>query len=85
MLVKKIDSYDIIIRFNSSISIPDDMIPKIGSRTDIWIYNFKNSEILENLPEKLPQLIYCPYPKESISNVNNIKNLPEIPLECIEN
>jgi hypothetical protein len=81
----KIDSYDIIIRFNSSISIPDDMIPKIGSRTDIWIYNFKNSEILENLPEKLPQLIYCPYPKESISNVNNIKNLPEIPLECIEN
>lgn len=81
----KIDSYDIIIRFNSSISIPNDMISKIGSRTDVWIYNFKNSEILENLPENLPQLIYCPYPKESINNVNNIKNLPEIPLECIEN
>ena len=79
----KIDSHDIIIRFNSSISIPTDMSPKIGSRTDIWIYNFKNSEILENLPDKLPQLIFCPYPKETINT--NMKNLPEIPLECIEN
>jgi hypothetical protein len=81
----KIDSYDVIIRFNSSISIPTDMNSKIGSRTDIWIYNFKNSEILENLPDKLPQLIFCPYPKETINNANNMKNLPEIPLECIEN
>ena len=80
-----IDSHDIIIRFNSSISIPNNMNSKIGSRTDIWIYNFKNTEILDSLPEKLPQLIFCPYPKESISNVNDIKNLPEIPLECIEN
>ena len=79
----KIGSHDIIIRFNSSISIPTDMNPKIGSRTDIWIYNFKNSEILENLPDKLPQLIFCPYPKETINT--NMKNLPEIPLECIEN
>jgi len=79
----KIDSYDVIIRFNSSISIPTVMNSKIGSRTDIWIYNFKNSEILENLPEKLPQLIFCPYPKETINS--NINNLPEIPLECIEN
>ena len=79
----KIDSYDVIIRFNSSISIPNVMNSKIGSRTDIWIYNFKNSEILENLPEKLPQLIFCPYPKETINA--NINNLPEIPLECIEN
>jgi hypothetical protein len=79
----KIDSYDVIIRFNSSISIPAAMNSKIGSRTDIWIYNFKNSEILENLPDKLPQLIFCPYPKETINS--NINNLPEIPLECIEN
>jgi hypothetical protein len=81
----KIDACDIIIRFNASISIPSEMTNKIGSRTDIWIYNFKNSEILSSLPDKLPQLIFCPYPKDSISNMDNLKNLPEIPLECIEN
>lgn len=80
----KIDSYDIIIRFNSCVSIEPSMISKIGSRTDIWIYNFKNTDILNNLPEKLPQLIFCPYPKELIKNTD-IKNLPEIPFECIEN
>ena len=81
----KIDGCDVIIRFNASISIPSDMTTKIGSRTDVWIYNFKDTEILENLPEKLPQLIFCPYPKESITKLDNLKNLPEIPLECIEN
>jgi hypothetical protein len=81
----KIDSHDIVIRFNASISIATDMITKIGSRTDVWIYNFKNTQILENLPEKLPQLIYCPYPKDTIEKAENLKNLPEIPLECIEN
>lgn len=81
----KIDACDIIIRFNGSISIPAEMTDKIGSRTDVWIYNFKNSDILSNLPVKLPKLIFCPYPKESISNADNLKNLPEIPLECIEN
>ena len=81
----KIDTYDIIIRFNASISIEQSMTSKIGSRTDVWIYNFKNTEILDNLPEKLPQLIFCPYPKESIKDSDYIKNLPEIPLECIEN
>ena len=81
----KIDACDIIIRFNGSISIPAEMTGKIGSRTDVWIYNFKNTEILANLPDKLPQLIFCPYPKESITNYDNIKNLPEVPLECIEN
>jgi len=81
----QIDSYDIIIRFNASISIDPSFISKVGSRTDIWIYNFKNTELLDNLPEKLPQLIFCPYPKESINNFDNLKNLPEIPLECIEN
>jgi len=82
---EKIDSYDVVIRFNSSINIPSYMTSKIGSRTDIWIYNFKNTDILSNLPEKLPQLIFCPYPKESISNLENLQNLPEIHLECIEN
>ena len=62
----KIDGCDVIIRFNASISIPSDMTTKIGSRTDVWIYNFKDTEILENLPEKLPQLIFCPYPKEFV-------------------
>jgi hypothetical protein len=81
----KIDSYDIIIRFNSSIVIEKSMTSKIGSRTDVWIYNFKNIDILENLPEKLPKLIFCPYPKELIKNTDNINNLPEIPFECIEN
>jgi hypothetical protein len=81
----KIDSYDIVIRFNASISIDSSMTSKIGNRTDVWIYNFKNINILSNLPEKLPQLIFCPYPKESIKNSDNIKNLPEIPIEFIEN
>jgi hypothetical protein len=81
----KIDAFDIIIRFNKSISIPENMISKIGSRTDIWIYNFKNSDIMENLPDKLPQLIFCPYPQEYIKNTDNLKNIPEIPLEFIEN
>ena len=81
----KIDAYDIIIRFNGSISIPAEITDKIGSRTDVWIYNFKNSDILANLPVKLPKLIFCPYPKESIIKSDNLKNLPEIPLECIEN
>ena len=81
----QIDSYDVIIRFNASIHIEQSMFSKIGSRTDVWIYNFKNTNILDNLPEKLPQLIFCPYPKESLKNTDNIKNLPEIPLECIDN
>ena len=81
----KIDAYDVIIRLNSSIVIPSEMISKIGSRTDVWIYNFKTPAILDNLPEKLPQLIFCPYPKEMISADKDLKNLPEIPLECIEN
>jgi len=81
----KIDSYDIVIRFNSSISINPTMTSKIGSRTDIWIYNFKNPDILENLPDKLPQLIFCPYPKDMITKTETLKNLPEIPMECIEN
>ena len=81
----KIDACDIIIRLNSSITIDPEMISKIGSRTDVWIYNFKTPSILDNLPEKLPQLIFCPYPKEMISEEKNFKNLPEIPLECIEN
>lgn len=82
---EKIDSYDIIIRFNTSISIPSNMISKIGSRTDIWIYNFKNDVSLDNLPDKLPQLIYYPYPKETITNIDDLKKMPEIPFECIDN
>jgi hypothetical protein len=81
----KIDSYDIILRFNNSISIPSNMISKIGSRTDVWIYNFKNEISLDNLPDKLPQLIFYPYPRESIINIDNLKNMPEIPFECIDN
>jgi hypothetical protein len=81
----KIDSYDIIIRFNTSISIPSNMISKIGSRTDVWIYNFKNEVDLDNLPDILPQLIFYPYPKELITNIDNLKKMPEIPFECIDN
>jgi len=81
----KIDACDIIIRFNASIYIPAEMSPKIGSRTDVWIYNFKNSDILSSLPDKLPQLIFCPYPKETIIKADGLKNLPEVPFECIEN
>ena len=83
----KIDACDVVIRFNSNINIPSHMTSKIGNRTDVWIYNFKSPTVLENLSDKLPQLIFCPYPKESIStsSADNMKNFPEIPLECIEN
>ena len=81
----KIDAMDIVIRFNESISISPNMTNKIGNRTDVWIYNFKNTDILDNLPDKLPQLIFCPYPKDMITKTDNMKKLPEIPLECIEN
>jgi len=81
----KIDEYDVIIRLNSNIIIDPAMISKIGSRTDVWIYNFKTPAILDSLPEKLPKLIFCPYPKEMISAEKDFKNLPKIPLECIEN
>lgn len=81
---KKINNHDIIIRFNSSI-IPNLQLNKfIGDRTDVWVYNFKNIDILNNLPEKLPQLLFCPYPKEIIDNYQ-IKDFPNCPIEFIEN
>jgi len=77
-----IENYDIVIRFNSSI-IPQH-VEKLGKRTDVWIYNFKNIDILDKLPKKLPQLIFCPYPKEKIDSYQINKPMPNCPIEFIE-
>lgn len=83
---ERINNFDIIIRFNSSI-IPNDNYSKyIGDRTDIWIYNFKNLDTLNKLPSKLPELLFCPYPQDIIHNYQISSNmLPNCPIEFIEN
>ena len=81
---EELEKYDIIIRFNSGINVDTKLFPFIGQKTDIWIYNFKDISILDNLPEKLPKLIFCPYPKEVIDNYNINKPMPNCPIEFIE-
>lgn len=80
----KIEEYDIIIRFNDGI-IPDkSMARNIGRRTDVWIYNFKDVSILNNLPDKMPKLIFCPYPKEVIDGYQINSQMPNCQIEFIE-
>ena len=64
----KIDNYDIVIRFNKGIISNHAFTNNVGRKTDIWIYNFKDPSILEMLPKDLPQLLFCPYPKEKIDS-----------------
>jgi len=81
---ESINNYDIIIRFNSSIIIPSHMTQHVGNRTDIWIYNFKDPSLLQKLPNKLPKLIFCPYPKETIDSYNLSQEMPQCPIEFID-
>ena len=70
-----IDKQDVVIRFNSGIIQNQKYAGNIGTRTDIWIYNFKNLEILDKITE-FPKFIFCPYPKMMIDSYDIDKKIP---------
>ena len=78
-----IDSFDIVIRFNSSIMLNNNLRSNIGSKTDVWAYNFKDISLIDKV-KNLPQLIFCPYPQTTINNYNINKQMPKCPIEFIE-
>jgi len=79
-----LDKYDVVIRFNGSIISNQNFENHVGSRTDVWIYNFKDIALLDNLSNKLPKMIFCPYPKKIVDGYNINKQLPECEIEFIE-
>lgn len=81
---ESIDNYDVVIRFNGGINSVNHFYNNIGRKTDIWFYNFKDLSVLDNLPEKMPKLLFCPYPKEMIDGYGINKSLPNCPIEFIE-
>lgn len=79
-----IDKHDVVIRFNSGIIKNQKYAGNIGTRTDIWIYNFKNLEILDKITE-FPKFIFCPYPKMMIDSYDIDKKIPcDCNIEFIE-
>lgn len=79
-----IDKQDVVIRFNSGIIQNQKIAGNIGTRTDIWIYNFKNLEILDKITE-FPKFIFCPYPKMMIDSYDIDKKIPcDCNIEFIE-
>ena len=79
-----IDKHDIVIRFNSGIIQNQKYAGNVGTRTDIWIYNFKNLEILDKITE-FPKFIFCPYPKTMIDSYDIDKKIPcDCNIEFIE-
>jgi hypothetical protein len=79
-----IDKQDVVIRFNSGIIQNQKYAGNIGTRTDIWIYNFKNLEILDKITE-FPKFIFCPYPKMMIDSYDIDKKIPcDCNIEFIE-
>ncbi len=79
-----IDRHDVVIRFNSGIIQNQKYAGNIGTRTDIWIYNFKNLEILDKITE-FPKFIFCPYPKMMIDSYDIDKKIPcDCNIEFIE-
>ena len=79
-----IDKHDVVIRFNSGIIQNQKYAGNVGIRTDIWIYNFKNLEILDKLTE-FPKFIFCPYPKMMIDSYDIDKKIPcDCNIEFIE-
>lgn len=79
-----IDKHDVVIRFNSGIIQNQKYAGNIGTRTDIWIYNFKNLEILDKITE-FPKFIFCPYPKMMIDSYDIDKKIPcDCNIEFIE-
>lgn len=79
-----IDKSDIVIRFNNSIIPNQNFYRNVGTKTDIWIYNFKDESILDKLPNKMPKLLFCPYPKKMIEDYQINKNMPDCPIEFID-
>jgi hypothetical protein len=79
-----IDKHDVVIRFNSGIIQNQKYAENVGVRTDIWIYNFKNLEILDKITE-FPKFIFCPYPKMMIDSYDIDKKIPcDCNIEFIE-
>lgn len=79
-----IDKHDVVIRFNSGIIKNQKYAGNVGMRTDIWIYNFKNLEILDKITE-FPKFIFCPYPKMMIDSYDIDKKIPcDCNIEFIE-
>jgi hypothetical protein len=79
-----IDKHDVVIRFNSGIIQNQKYAGNVGTRTDIWIYNFKNLEILDKITE-FPKFIFCPYPKIMIDSYDIDKKIPcDCNIEFIE-
>ena len=79
-----IDKHDVVIRFNSGIIKNQKYAGNVGTRTDIWIYNFKNLEILDKITE-FPKFIFCPYPKMMIDSYHIDKKIPcDCNIEFIE-
>ena len=79
-----IDKHDVVIRFNSGIIKNHKYAGNVGTRTDIWIYNFKNLEILDKITE-FPKFIFCPYPKMMIDSYDIDKKIPcDCNIEFIE-
>ena len=79
-----IDKHDVVIRFNSGIIKNQKYVGNVGTRTDIWIYNFKNLEILDKITE-FPKFIFCPYPKMMIDSYDIDKKIPcDCNIEFIE-
>jgi hypothetical protein len=79
-----IDKQDVVIRFNSGILHNEKYSGYIGTRTDIWIYNFKNLEILDKITS-FPKFIFCPYPKTMIDSYAIDKKIPgDCNIEFIE-
>lgn len=82
--VDHIDKHDVVIRFNSGIIQNQKYAGNVGTRTDIWIYNFKNLEILDKITE-FPKFIFCPYPKMMIDSYDIDKKIPcDCNIEFIE-
>ncbi len=79
-----IDKHEVIIRFNSGIIKNQKYAENVGTRTDIWIYNFKNLELLDKITV-FPKFIFCPYPKMMIDSYNIDKKIPcDCNIEFIE-
>jgi len=79
-----IDKQDVVIRFNSGIIQNEKYAGHIGKRTDIWIYNFKNLELLDKITS-FPKFIFCPYPKMIIDSYDINKKIPcDCNIEFIE-
>jgi len=69
----KIESYDLVVRFNRSFPVPENMTPHIGKRTDIlyvvskWL-NYKDESYVQAARDAGIKCIYISYPDPSRCN-----------------